>query len=318
MEIWQFTKHSTQIINVLNDLPEDKLIWIDAEVREVLSVIEKIEHLTTYRVHENHVEDCLNINHPCFYDSTQAYDLLIFRSLIANNTHSSIETMPVSFLIFKNLLITFSNHDNAIERVKKRLQTARKHIPTDSLLLTLLLVDEIVDNFLDLRGPLLERFDQWQQKLFTQTKQSLGWINFLKFKTEIRKLRVQSEDQQEAMYQWRQDNEVGLVEKLEIHFSDLADHIHRIIRYTTQLEGDLDTLIQLHYSLIGNRTNEVMRTLTVLSGIFLPLNLVASIFGMNFAHMRVFQIPDAENITLLGMAILGISLLIFFKWKKWI
>lgn len=318
MEIRQLSENAIEVIQELNELPVDKLIWIDASSQEVQEVVKKVEQLTGQMIYETHIEDCLNLQHPCFYDTTQIYDLLIFRCLVSDNPENYTETSPIDFLIFMNILVTFSSHDSAIQRIKKRLEVTRKKIPTGTMALSFLLLDEIVDNFLDLRKNLLEKFSYWQQELFLESKQSVDWIAFLNFKTEIRKLRILSEDQLEVIYQWRQDNEVGLNDLSIIQFNDLSDHIHRIIRYTTQLENDLETLIQLHYSLIGNRTNDVMRVLTVLSAIFLPLNLIAGIFGMNFANMRIFQLPYGQNIALLIMAFLATLLFFIFKWKKWI
>lgn len=318
MEFWHFNKSNLQpLATTIDQLPNEGFIWIVAGQDEVRMAIEKVEQLTGLKVHERHIEDCLNVHHPSLYEAVKDYDILIIRSLVAQKEHSNTKTQPTNFLLFKKVLLSFSNHDPALERIKRRLESS-KHLPKDPTLLLALLVDEMIDNFLDLRTPLLNVYNYWQKELFLNNRQRLDWVSFLNFKAEVRNLRNVSEEQQEVIHQWRQNDEVNMSEYLLIIFNDLLEHVKRIIRYSTQLEHDLDTLIQLYYSLIGNRTNDVVRILTVLSAIFLPLNLVASIFGMNFENLPLLKLPDGELIALFGMAILAVVLFIVFKWKKWI
>lgn len=316
MDIWQINKNQKVKLQNLEVLPHEGYTWIDGthdDTKNILNFVQTLKHVPIY---DRHVEDCLNPQHPCSYESVQAYDILIFRSLECGKKLT--ETKPISFIIFKDLLVSLHYNDSAIDRIKIKLEQANKRLPSNTMSFLLLLLDEVVDNFLDLRGPLLERFSHWQNALFLKSDPHVDWLAFLNFKTEIRKLRTLSEDQQEVIYQWHQDNQIGLPEQLLIKFNDLSNHIRRIIRYSTQLENDFDTLTQLFYSLIGNRTNDEIRILTVLSAIFLPLNLIAGIFGMNFTHMRFLQVPNADTITLILMGILAFILFVIFKWKDWI
>jgi magnesium transporter len=318
MEIWLFSKTKIQVVDNVEALPSAGFVWIDADQEEVQQVVDKIFAVTGVCVNEEHIQDCQNLQHPSFYEATRAYDILIFRSLAADCSPNGMETAPVSVLVLPKLIVTFNHHDAAIGRVKKRLLTTSKKLPVDPQSLLFVILDEVIDNFLLLKQPLMEEYNYWELELFEGTSRSVNWLKFLDFKTSVRKLRILSEEQQEVMYQWRQDNEAGANEHLTIRYNDLKDHVRRIIRYATQVESDLDNLIQLHYSLIGNRTNETMRILTVLSAIFLPLNLIAGIFGMNFVHMKVFNYYYAQDITLWGMLVLAIGLYWLFKWKEWI
>lgn len=320
MDMWYFNKEQTpQKVTALDQLAPDGFVWIDAQSDEILNVLNFTNKLTDSYLNERHVKDCLNPQHPCFYDSTQLYDFLIFRSLIAEHQNQAdIETAPISFILYHNLLISFNNNDDAIARVKSRFAEPRKRLPSEPISLLQVILNEIVDNFLALKSPLFERFTFWEGKLLDSREQFSDWIDLLHFKTEVRKLRSLSEDQQDVIYQWRQDSEMGITEQLSVRFNDLADHVRRILRYTLQLENEIDSLIQLHYSKTGNRTNQIMRVLTALSAIFLPLNLIAGIFGMNFQNLKFFTHPYGPEITLWGMFLVGFVLLIFFKLKDWI
>lgn len=318
MEIYNITKSQIKAIAGLQALPEKGFIWIDANPDELFAVLEIIFQTTGVILNEEHILDCQNLQHPNFYEKTMLYDILIFRSLIAKRAPETMETAPITSLVLPKILITLNQGDEAIQRVKKRLQNTCKKLPVDATNLLFIILDEVVDNFLLLRTPLLDKYNDWERVLFNDSTKKIDWLKYLNFKSEVRQLRIISEEQQEVIYQWHQDNELGINEEVAIRYHDLLDHIKRIIRSATQLESELDTMTQLHYSLIGNRTNDTMRTLTVLSGIFLPLNLIAGIFGMNFVHMKVLQSEYAQDITMWGMLVLAILLLMIFRWKEWI
>lgn len=318
METWLLTTSKIEVLEELTTLPTKGFLWIDASQEEVLEVAEKIYAITGILINEEHIDDCQNMTHPSFYEATKAYDILVFRSLVSSCEPDLIETKPIASLIFPRIIVTFNQHDTAIDRVKKRLLGSSRKLPDGPKTLLFIILDEIVDNFLLLKTPLLEEYNYWEKELFEGHTRHVNWLEFLNFKTSTRKLRILGEEQQDVIYQWRQDNETDNNEHLTIRYNDLTDHLKRIIRYATQLESDLDTLIQLHYSLIGNRTNETMRILTVLSAIFLPLNLVAGIFGMNFTHMKVLNANFGLDYTLWGMLVLAIGLFGLFKWKDWI
>jgi Mg2+ and Co2+ transporter CorA len=81
------------------------------------------------------------------------------------------------------------------------------------------------------------------------------------------------------------------------------------------MEHSAETAVQIHFSAQGNRTNEIMRTLTALTAIFLPLNLIAGIFGMNFEFLPLIHKADGFWIALSSMALIALTLVVVF-WRK--
>jgi Mg2+ and Co2+ transporter CorA len=82
-----------------------------------------------------------------------------------------------------------------------------------------------------------------------------------------------------------------------------------------RLESSIESAVQMHFSMVGQRTNDIMRTLTVLTAIFLPLNLITGIFGMNFDALPLIHKATGFWIAVALMAALGLSLGAFF-WRK--
>ena len=79
------------------------------------------------------------------------------------------------------------------------------------------------------------------------------------------------------------------LELLKVRSRDVLEHIERVIHHVRRLEQNAETAVQMHFSAQSNRTNDIMRTLTALTAIFLPLNLIAGIFGMNFEFIPLLH-----------------------------
>ncbi len=99
---------------------------------------------------------------------------------------------------------------------------------------------------------------------------------------------------------------------------DVLEHIERVVHHVRRLEQSAETAVQIHFSVQGSRTNDIMRTLTVLTAIFLPLNLITGFFGMNFEFMPLIHKPAAFWWTFGAMIVVAISTALFFVRKRYL
>ena len=104
-------------------------------------------------------------------------------------------------------------------------------------------------------------------------------------------------------------------ELLRVRSRDVQEHIERVLTHVRRLEASAENAVQMHFSAQSNRTNEIMRTLTVLTAIFLPLNLVTGFFGMNFDTLPGIHSPTGFWTVFLVMLALGLGMSVFF-WRK--
>jgi magnesium transporter len=95
----------------------------------------------------------------------------------------------------------------------------------------------------------------------------------------------------------------------------VQEHIERVLTHVRRLEQSAENAVQMHFSALSHRTNAIMRTLTVLTAIFLPLNLITGFFGMNFDALPLIHNATGVWITLGLMALVGLGLGAFF-WRK--
>jgi len=144
------------------------------------------------------------------------------------------------------------------------------------------------------------------------------WLALMNYRSQLRILELLCEDQEDAVTQWRENTDIDLSEHLTVRINDLVEHIRRVYKFATNQGIEVESLVQMHFSAVAHRTNEIVRVLTVLSAIFLPLTLVAGIFGMNFENMPELKLHYGYFIALGGMAALAAGLLVLFRIRHWI
>ena len=297
-----------------------------------------------------HVIDLLNKQLPSAFDYTSAYDLLVFRRLAAGavvaidsdgpvdagkqNAIDLIDTSPVGFVVFDRVLLTVHPTDCQVReffasRLQNRTSTAEgrasARMPTSPADLMLRMVNFMVDSYLELRRLLTKQLDDLQEQLFGARGAPNSWRLLLDSRNALHLLEDTCEDQRaaivewlDALEEWPQETDGALRrerEQLRVRSRDVLEHIERVLSHVRRLEASSETAVQMHFSEQSNRTNNIMRALTVLTAIFLPLNLVTGFFGMNFEGLPLIHSPTGFWIVFLLMLALGVGTSIFF-WRK--
>lgn len=319
---------------------------------QVQGILEKLCHA---QIVDLHVQDVLNNQLPSHYDFTSNYNLMVFRRLAAGHSESDlsrpgeilhrtrerggppvlhrIDTSPVAFVVFERVLITVHPVDCAVlDSYAARLLSAAKiqqlhpssRLPTGPADLMLRIISQMVDSYLNLRRELTRQLDHWQSELLNPKARFNNWSALLDARLSLHYLDEICEDQRAAIQDWINALD-GLplyvndthhsFEMLKIRSRDVLEHIERVVHHVRRLEQSAETAVQMHFNVQSNRTNDVMRTLTVLTAIFLPLNLITGFFGMNFESFPAIHEETGLFWTEISMLILGLALLIFF-WRK--
>ncbi|HSN32252.1 MAG TPA: CorA family divalent cation transporter, partial [Ideonella sp.] len=107
-------------------------------------------------------------------------------------------------------------------------------------------------------------------------------------------------------------------ELLSVRSRDVQEHIERELAHVRRLESSSEAAVQMHFSAQANRTNDIMRTLTVLTAIFLPLNLITGFFGMNFEALPLIHNPLGFWLTFGAMVVIGIGFVVYFRAKRYL
>jgi Mg2+ and Co2+ transporter CorA len=245
-----------------------------------------------------------------------------------------IDTSPVGFAVFDNVLLSVHPVDCAVRDAyaqrllsgtAESLRDNGSRIPTSAADLMLRIVSQIVDRYLDLRRELSRQLDHWQAELLAPNARFTNWSALLDARLALHALDDVAEEQRTAIQDWTAaletwppaDTQAGQREHdlLKVRSRDVLEHIERVVRHVRRLEQNAETTVQMHFSAQGHRTNEIMRTLTVLTAVFLPLNLITGFFGMNFDFLPLIHSSTGFWIAFVLMIAVGGGLILLF-WRK--
>ena len=311
-------------------LPAQGFVWVACARREFevlqAQIQASLQLLCGTQLVDLHAADLLNNQLPSHYDYTSQYDILVFRRLAAGQTETDlsqpgeplhermkrsgppvlkrIDTSPVGFAVFDQLLLTVHPTDCAVrDAYAARLLNATTaesrssgvKLPTSPADMMLRIVNQMVDGYLELRRELTRQLDHWQAELLKPGTRFTNWSSVLDARLAMHHLDEICEDQRSAVQDWVDSIETwpeggtpALVrerELLKVRSRDVLEHIERVVHHVRRMEQSAETAVQMHFSAQSNRTNDIMRTLTALTAIFLPLNLITGFFGMNFEFM---------------------------------
>ncbi len=262
-----------------------------------------------------------------------------------------IDTNPVGFAVFDQVLLSVHPGDCGVrdayaarllsqaapsapaatpaEAVVRELRAgpvAGARLPTSPADLMVRVVGHIVDNYLDLRRELSRQLDHWQTELLRPSTRFTDWSALLGARLALHQLDEICEDQRAAVQAWSEalstwtpqpDTPAALreLDLLKVRTRDVLEHIERVVHHVRRLEQSTEAVLQMHFSVQSNRTNDIMRTLTVLTAVFLPLNLIAGIFGMNFEFIPFVHTREGFWWAMGSMAAIAAALTVFF-WRK--
>ena len=375
-----FTVSGQQVKEALSlprTLPENGFVWVACSrtffQTEQAQVQQALYQLNGHSLLDLHVSDLLNSQLPSRFDLTSYYDILVFRRLASANHEAPnsevpvlrkiksklsgppalrrVDTSPIGFAVFDNVLLTLHPDDCAVrEAYAARLLSASsasqanspagqaveqgamddrsigaRGIPVSPADLMLRMVSQVVDVYLDLRRDLTRQLDHWQAELINPETRFNNWSALLEARLSLHHLDEICEDQRSAMQDWLEslntwtppisNTLIKEHEILKVRSRDVLEHIDRVVHHVRRLEQSIETAVQIHFNAQSNRTNETMRTLTSITAIFLPLNLIAAIFGMNFDVIPLMHAQAGFWLTLSSMALIASSLAWFF-WRK--
>ena len=375
-----FTVSGQQVKEALSlprTLPENGFVWVACSrtffQTEQAQVQQALYQLNGHSLLDLHVSDLLNSQLPSRFDLTSYYDILVFRRLASANHEAPnsevpvlrkiksklsgppalrrVDTSPIGFAVFDNVLLTLHPDDCAVrEAYAARLLSASgasqanspagqaveqgamddrsigaRGIPVSPADLMLRMVSQVVDVYLDLRRDLTRQLDHWQAELINPETRFNNWSALLEARLSLHHLDEICEDQRSAMQDWLEslntwtppisNTLIKEHEILKVRSRDVLEHIDRVVHHVRRLEQSIETAVQIHFNAQSNRTNETMRTLTSITAIFLPLNLIAAIFGMNFDVIPLMHAQAGFWWTLSSMALIASSLAWFF-WRK--
>ncbi len=292
--------------------------WIDVRGLTDTALIERIG--ADHALHPLALEDVLNTRQRSKMEEYDETALFILHNLRYDAENSDLVSEQISIFLKKDSVISFQEHsDDTFKGIRERLQKGLGRLrkkKADYLAYTLL--DTVVDNYYivldDLESALSELEDQiYQPNANNNIKARI--FNIKRAMGDFRCFIVPLRDAALRLYRIEAS---WVDESNRLYLRDLVDHVVQILDALDNLREILAGIEALYQAEISNRLNNVMRLLTIISTIFIPLSFIAGIYGMNFEHMPELRWPYGYYAILLFMGAAATGMLLYFRRQRWL
>ena len=269
-----------------------------------------------FKIHPLVLEDILNIDTRPKIEITDDYLFIVMKLVLFNPDQKILETEQVSFILGRSFLFSFSERKDEIfnpikDRITSQLGKIRKR-GSDYLLYALM--DIVVDHYFLALEKVEERIELLDDEVINRTEKS-HIESIYNLRNLLLHIRRSVYPLREIVNQLIKDDSDLLDESIEPYLRDLYDHTIHITETIEQQREITNGLMEIYLSMMSNKMNEVMKVLTVIATIFIPLTFIVGIYGMNFPNMPEMNWPWAYY-AVWGVMIAVVGAMIFFFRKK--
>jgi magnesium transporter len=264
------------------------------------------------------LEDVANTDQRPKLDDYEEYLFLVVKMLLLTE-RKEIAIEQVSLVLGRNYVISFQeNGSDVFQPVRERLRAGKGRLrPSESDYLLYALVDAIVDQYFAVLELMGERLEAVQQTVVDDPKpETLNDIHALK--RQLLFLRRAVWPLRDVLNNLSRSDCRFLHEPTKVFFRDVYDHVVQIVDTIETLREMVAASLDIYLSSVSYRLNAVMRVLTVITTIFMPLSFIASIYGMNFEFMPELKARWGYPLVLAVMALVGLGMLVLFRKKRWL
>ncbi len=295
---------------LIESLDDTTVAWIDVQGFGDKKLIRKVGSI--FKLHALLLEDVVNVPQR---PKTEAYEdqLLIIVRMARLDRFGLVETEQLSVVLGKNYVMTFQEtYGDIFDPVRKRINDAKTAIRKQGAdYLAYAIVDTTVDGYYPVLETIGDRLEQLESEVVAHPSPALlGRLNVLK--NRLVNLRRGIWPQREALSALARGDHAAVSDEVRLHFRDTYDHCVQTSEVTEMYREMVTGLMNVYLSSIANRTNEVMKVLTIVATIFIPLTFLAGIYGMNFEHMPELQSRWGYPMIWIAMAVTSIGMLAFF------
>lgn len=295
----------------------DSISWINLNGLNHVGEIEKLGN--HYGLHPLVLEDIVNISQRPKIDEYDDY-LFVVLKMLYYDTNEKIVSEQVSFVLGKNYVLSFQESEGDVfDAVRERIRQAKgriRNMQSDYLLYTL--IDAIVDHYFSVIETLGDKIEDFETTIFSGEVDDDISQNIQNLKREILRVRRAIFPLREVINRIEK-NENKLIQKKTItYYRDIYDHLIQVSENIDIYREMIWSLMDMYMTTISNKMNEVMKVLTIMASIFIPLTFIAGIYGMNFEYIPELHYKYSYFILWGVMIVLFIGMLIYFKRKKWL
>jgi len=291
--------------------------WINLNGIHDTGIIEQFGQ--QFGIHPLTLEDILNTQHRPKEEEQEEYILVILKMLYFDDESQTINAEQISLVLGEHYVLTFQERPGHVfDGVRDRLQRSKARIRQRGPdYLAYALIDSIFDSYFHILEKVGDCLAQLEEDLISDPGQE-ALARLQHYKRELLLLRKSVWPLREVINKLYKEESSFISEGTQIFLRDLNDHVVQILDTMEVFRDALSGLQDLYMSAVGNRMNEIMKVLTIMASIFIPLTFIAGVYGMNFEYMPELK-WHWSYLTVWGFMIFSvICMLFYFRSKKWL
>lgn len=290
--------------------------WINIDGVHEVKIIEELGK--NYNFHPLILEDIVDTDQRPKIKDFGDYIFIILKMHYYDKENNEIKIEQVSLIFGKNYVISFQEREGDVfDSIRERIRNNIGHIRkarADYLIYALM--DAIIDNYFTILEKLGEETEDLEAKVIKNPVPANLQIIY-RLKSELIFLRKSVWPLREVI-SILEKGESALIDKsTNIYLRDIYGHTIQVMDTVETLRDVISGTLEVYLSSVSNRMNEIMKVLTIIATIFIPLTFIVGIYGMNFQYMPELKWVWSYPVVLLGMLIIGIIMVFYFRRKKW-
>lgn len=301
---------------VLKDQPGMKL-WINVDGLDQIEVIEKLG--SCFKIHPLTLEDILNTGQRPKMEDYDSYIYTVLKMMLLDTEKEEIVIDQVSIIIGHGYILSFQEREGDVfDPLRERLKNPASRLRKNGVdYLAYGLIDAVIDNYFLILEHFGEKIEDLEDELVRDpSPDTLKVIQ--KYKRDMILLRKSVWPLRELI-NGLQKVESGLITApTQIYLRDIYDHTIQVIDSIEAFRDILASMVDVYLSSVSNRMNDIMKVLTIIATIFIPLTFIAGVYGMNFDYMPELRWRWGYPVVMLSMTLLGISMFFYFKKRRWV
>lgn len=297
------------------------LQWIDVQHPDAVSLAKLGKK---FKFHPLDIEDCLSeveLQRPKI-DEYDDYLFIILHFPVLNRRTKRIEQSEVNIFVGQNYFVTIHRDyrpmTELFDRVKKKNKSRDDYMGKGAGYLLYMIIDDLFDAAFPLAERLMLNVSSMEKDVFDLENSRDRLKEILLTKKDIINFRRILLPQRTSIAQLEHKNKKFRPEDLDVYFEDIVDKIERLYSSVENLFDLIESLQDTNESIISHNTNNIIRVLTIFSVILLPLNLVAGFYGMNISGLPLAEHSQASIILAGIMFLVALSMIVYFRFKKWL
>ncbi len=313
-----FEKQSCNIQEFLQKIPADTVTWFNIEGIHDISLIETIGK--QLNLHVLTLEDIVHSGQRAKFEDFGDYLFIVTKMLRYNKELHQLQSQQVSFVLGRGYLMTFQESDwDVFEIIRLRIRKNSgfvRQMGCDYLCYAL--IDAIVDHYFEILEHFGDKMEELEEELLTHpSEKTLHKIHIIK--RDFVLLRKTIWPLREAVRCLQDDESELLGDDTQLHLRDVHDHTVQIIDTLESSRDLVSGMLEIYLSSVSNKMNSIMKVLTLIATIFIPLTFVTGIFGMNFHTMpelrQGWMYPWGFWLIIIGIVV---AMAVYFKKQKWL